>query len=601
MNDVIETKVKITDWKLLSRLFKYAKGQELKFIIAVVLMLIAVGLDLLLPLLLGRAAGILDSEVMDFSFNKIIFIVVMYAVCLILSNIILYFQSMILQKTGQRIIYKVREDIFSHIEKFSANQFNTIPVGKLVTRVNNDTNTLNELYTSVIINLLKSVFSIAGALGAMFALHVHLTLYILALSPILVIISIFFRKKSRSAYRDVRTNLTNVNTFLSENLSGMKVTQIFNQESKKMNEFSDRNDKLKKSGLKEIFIFGVFRPSIYVIYISALTLVLWFGGDSYLGNNMQWIRSVITIEILIAFIQLIDKLFNPIQQLAEQFNILQSAFASAEKIFSVLDTTPEVVDEEDAIELEELEGNIEFKNVWFKYIEDEWILKDVSFKINANDTVAFVGATGSGKTTILSLIVRNYDIQKGQILIDGIDIKKIKISSLRKNIGQMLQDVFLFSGTIMSNIQMKEESITEEDVIEACKYVNANSFIEDLPEKYNEEVRERGNNFSSGQRQLLSFARTLVHKPKIMILDEATANIDTETEVLIQDSLEKMMSIGTMLMVAHRLSTIQHADKIIVLSKGEIIEVGTHQELLKRRGQYYKLYQLQYQQKETEI
>jgi len=595
MNDTYEvTKVKITDFKLLKRLFKYAKGEELKFVLAIILMLVAVGLDLLLPLLLGRAAGFLDK---GRPFVDIIWVVVAYAICLIISNIILYFQSMILQKTGQKIIYKIREDIFSHIETFSANQFNTIPVGKLVTRVTNDTNTLNELYTSVIINLLKSVFSIAGALGAMFALHATLTLYVLALSPVLIVISYIFRKKSRKAYREVRTNLTNVNTFLSENLSGMKVTQIFNQEAKKKNEFSDRNTKLKKSGFKEILIFGIFRPSIYVIYISALALVLWFSGISFVDN---WLVHIITIEILIAFIQLIDRLFNPIQQLAEQFNILQSSFASAEKIFTILDTAPEVVDDEDAIELENLEGKIEFKNVWFKYIEDEWILKDVSFKINANDTVAFVGATGSGKTTILSLIVRNYDIQKGQILIDGIDIKKIKISSLRKNIGQMLQDVFLFSGTILSNIQMREESITEEDAIEACKYVNADTFIDELPNKYHEEVRERGNNFSSGQRQLLSFARTLVHKPKIMILDEATANIDTETEVLIQDSLEKMMNIGTMLMVAHRLSTIQHADKIIVLSKGEIVEEGTHQELLKNRDQYYKLYQLQYQQKETE-
>lgn len=598
MNDAVESKVKITDTKLLGRLFKYAKGEELMFILAVFMMLVAVGLDLLLPLLIGKAAGILDSNVIDF--NKIIWIIVIYTVSLIISNIFLYYQSMILQKTGQRIIFKVREDVFSHIQKFSSNQFNNIPVGKLVTRVTNDTNTLNELYTSVIINLLKNIFSIAGALGMMLMLHVQLTLFVLALSPILLIISYIFRKISRKAYREVRNNLTDVNTFLSENLSGMKVTQIFNQESKKQGEFRYRNTKLKKSSLKEIFVFAIFRPSIYVIYISALVLVLWFSGESYLGN-MSLIKSLISIEILIAFIQLIDKLFNPIQQLAEQFNILQSAFASAEKIFAVIDTVPEIVDSEDAIELEDMQGDIEFKNVWFKYIEDEWILKDVSFKINARDTVAFVGATGSGKTTILSLIVRNYDIQKGQILIDGIDIKNIKISSLRSNIGQMLQDVFLFSGTIKSNIQMKEESITDEDVIKACEYVNANSFIEELPNKYDEEVRERGNNFSSGQRQLLSFARTLVHKPKVMILDEATANIDTETEVLIQDSLEKMMNIGTMLVVAHRLSTIQHADKIIVLSKGEIIEEGTHQKLLRMRGQYYKLYQLQYKRRETTI
>mgnify|MGYP000982538867 CR=1 FL=1 len=596
MNDLTDLKIKITDRRLLSRLIKYAKGQEIRFLLAVILMLVAVALDLLLPVLMGKAAGFLDSE--EINFTKIVYVIIAYAICLVLSNVILYFQSIILQKAGQDIIYKVREDVFSHIESFSANQFNSVPVGKLVTRVTNDTNTLNELYTSVIINLLKDFFSVVGAIGTMFALHKTLTLYILALSPILAFLTILFQKISRKAYREVRNSLTDVNAFLSENLSGMKITQIFNQEDKKREQFKNRNNKLKKSSIKEIYVFAVFRPSIYVVYVSALVLVLWFSGETFLGN-FHFIKEIITIEILISFIQLIDRLFNPIQQIAEQFEILQSAFASAEKIFSILDIEPEIVDSPDAIELETIKGDIEFKNVWFKYKEDEWVLKDVSFKINANEVVAFVGATGSGKSTILSLIVRNYDIQKGQILIDGIDIKKIKISSLRRNIGQMLQDVFLFSGTIMSNIKMKEDEISDAEVIEACKYVNADKFIEELPKKYYEEVRERGNNFSSGQRQLLSFARTIVHKPKVMILDEATANIDTETEVLIQNSLEKMMNIGTMIIVAHRLSTIQHADKIIVLSKGEIIEQGSHQELLKLRGHYYKLYQLQYRHKEN--
>lgn len=596
MNEYInEQPTRLSDKKLIARLFAYTKGNQKSFIISIFLMLIAVALDLVLPLLLGKAAGILERDVIDF--NLIINLIVIYAVCLVIATFTQYFQAMILQKAGQKIIYNVREDVFSHIQKFSAAQFNNIPVGKLVTRVTNDTNTLNEMYTSVIINLLKSVFTIIGVIVAMLLVNVKLTLLVLALSPILVIISIIFRKLSRKAYRQVRNNLTNVNTFLSENLSGMKIIQVFNQEDKKLEEFKERNNKLKKSSLKEIFVFGVFRPSIYVIYISALVLVLWFGGNSAIGD-LSVLKQLVTIEVLIIFIQYIDRLFNPIQQLAEQFNILQSAFASSEKIFSILDTIPEIQDEEDAIELEDMRGEIEFKNVWFSYLPGEWILQDVSFKISPGETVAFVGATGSGKTTILGLIVRNYDIQKGEILIDGIDIKKIKVSSLRKNIGQMLQDVFLFSGTVFSNIQMKEDSITEKDVIEACEYVNANHFIEQLPNGYQEEVRERGNNFSSGQRQLLSFARTIVHQPKVMILDEATANIDTETEVLIQESLEKMMNIGTMLMVAHRLSTIQHANKIIVLQKGVIVEVGTHQELLKKRGQYYKLYQLQYQKKE---
>lgn len=593
MNE-LDNKVKITDRNLLRRLIGYTRGELFNFILSISLMIVAVGLELVGPYLLAESAEILTQD--NIIFRKIIIIVIIYGITVIANIIISYFQAMILQKTGQRIIYKVREDIYSHILHFSANQFNNQPVGKLVTRVTNDTNTLNEMYTSVIINLLKNVFSIIGVVAAMFYLHARLTLIVLTISPILLIVSIVFRKISRKAYRQVRNNLTNVNSFLSENISGIKVTQVFNQEEKKLNQFRERNDALKKSSLKEIFAFGVFRPSIYVIYMSALVLVLWFSGNSNLGVS-GFLKTAITIKVLVAFIQYIDRLFNPIQQLAEQFNVLQSSLASAEKIFQILDTAPEIIDKEDAIELEDVKGEIEFKNVWFKYVEDEWILKDVSFKINAKETIAFVGATGSGKTTILSLIVRNYDIQQGQILLDGIDIRDIKLSSLRSQFGQMLQDVFLFSGTIFSNIQMREESITQEDVEEACKYVNADRFIENLPNKYNEEVRERGNNFSSGQRQLLSFARTVVHKPKIMILDEATANIDTETEVLIQDSLEKMMNIGTMLMVAHRLSTIQHADKIIVLQKGEIIEEGTHQELLKKRGQYYKLYQIQYQQK----
>lgn len=582
MNEQINEKVRLNDKKLIRRLFSLMKGQIRTFIIAIILMIVTVGIDLVMPLLLGRAVGILKADVIDFSW--IIYIVIAYAIGLAISSFIQYKQSMVLQWAGQKIIFKVRNDIFSHIESFSTAQFNNVPVGKLVTRVTNDTNTLNEMYTSVLINLVKDSFSVIGAIAFMFFVNVQLTLYVLAVSPVLLFVSYMFRKLSRKAYRDVRNNLTNVNAFLSENISGMKVTQVFNQENKKINEFRKRNEALKKSSIQEILIFGLFRPFIYVLYITAMSLILWFGG-----------KNAIKIEIIISFMQYIDKLFNPIQQLAESFNVLQSAFASSEKIFSIMDTKPEIVDEPDAIELDSMRGEIEFRHVWFSYLPGEWILKDVSFKVNAGETAAFVGATGSGKTTILSLIVRNYDIQQGKILIDGIDIRKIKIASLRKHIGQMLQDVFLFSGTVSDNIRMNEESINDGDIIEACRYVNAEHFISKLPKQYEEEVRERGNNFSSGQRQLLSFARTVVHKPKVMILDEATANIDTETEVLIQDSLEKMMNIGTMLMVAHRLSTIQHADKIFVLQKGVIIEQGTHQELLKKRGHYFKLYQLQYQ------
>lgn len=580
-------KVNLTDKRIISRLLGYAKSQKKTFLVALAMMVISVGFDLLLPILLGSAAKILGEDVIDF--NRIIFIVIAYAVCLAVMFVIQYFQGMSLQKAGQKIIYDVREQVFSHIENYSIGQINSLPVGKMVTRITNDTNTLNEMYTSVIMNLLKDSLTVAGVIIAMLLVDVKLSLYVLAVCPLLVFITVIFRKYSREAYREVRKNIASINAFLSENISGMKITQVFNQEEKKLKEFREKNKTLKKSSLRETFIFGVFRPMIYVLYVLTLILILWFGGKNVM------LQIGLTFEVIIIFYQYLEKLYTPIQQLAEQFNVLQSAFAAAEKIFEVLDKTPEIVDEQDAMPLTDLKGEIEFKNVWFSYIEGEWILKDVSFKILPGETVAFVGATGSGKTTILSLIVRNYDIQKGQILIDGVDIKKIKIASLRSGIGQMLQDVFLFSGTVSSNIRMREESITDSDIQQACEYVNADKFIMGLPNGYQEEVRERGNNFSSGQRQLLSFARTVVHKPKIMILDEATANIDTETEVLIQNSLEKMMNIGTMLVVAHRLSTVQHANKIIVLQKGTIIEEGTHQELLKKRGQYYKLYQLQYQ------
>ena len=429
-------------------------------------------------------------------------------------------------------------------------------------------------------------------------MNYDLTLMVLCFVPFIVLFTLIFRKFSRRAYRRVKDGTTDINTYLSENLSGMKITQIFNNEDKKLSEFREKNNFLKKARSQEILVFSIFRPIVYMLYITSVMCLLYFGGRGAIKGTV-FLGQVITSGTLVSFYMYISKFFNPIQSLAEQFNWLQSAFASAEKVFTIMDMEPEVVDEPDAIELEHIKGEITFDHVWFAYEEEEWILKDVSFHVNPKETVAFVGATGAGKTTILSLVCRNYDIQRGRILVDGIDIRKIKIQCLRSHFGQMLQDVFLFAGTIRSNIVLRREDLTDEEIMEACRYVNADHFIDRLPEGLDEEVRERGNNFSAGQRQLLSFARTIIHKPDVMILDEATANIDTETEQLIQDSLEKMMNIGTMLIVAHRLSTIQHSDKIIVINHGEIVESGNHFELLEKRGAYYELYKLQYEGEEA--
>ncbi len=582
---------KMKDSVITKRLLAYARPFLGKFILVLFLMLFTVIVDVVGPLITGEVINMLGSD--NIVYEHVLFLILAYVAFILISNGVAYVQAITLQKVGQSIIYDIRKDVFVHIENLAIAQINKTPIGKLVTRVTNDTNTLSEMFTNSLVNLVRNFATIIFVVIAMFISNVKITLIILSVTPFVVLFTIFFQKISRKAYRAYRTNLSNMNAFLSENLSGMKITQMFNQEEKQYKDFKDRNTRLEKSNLKSIITFGVFRPTMYLLYVLAVILVVYFGSLETLSNPFFLAGLVYT------FYQFVSKLFNPIQQLADQFNTIQSAFASSERIFEILDTESEILDSEDALEINEFKGKIEFKNVWFAYEENEWILKDVSFVVEPKETVAFVGATGAGKTTILSLIVRNYDIQKGQILIDGIDIKKIKLSSLRKNIGQMLQDVFLFSGTIKSNIQMRDESITDEEIYNACEYVNANHFIEKLDNKYDEEVRERGNNFSSGQRQLLSFARTIVHKPQIMILDEATANIDTETEVLIQESLEKMRNIGTMLIVAHRLSTIQHADKIVVLRHGEIQEIGNHQELLKKKGQYYDLYRIQYENKKN--
>ena len=582
------------DSEILKRLLRYAKPHIGQFIIVGLLMVFSIAYSVISPRLMGFIIKFLDTE---FEMGELLLYIGAYALILITSLVFQYIQAILLQKIGQKILSALREDVFSHIESLSHAQLNHMPVGKLVTRVTNDTNAISMMFTQILTNLIKNIFLVVAIVVAMFMLNYALTLMVLCFVPFIFFFTLIFRKFSRRAFRRVKDGTTDINTFLSENLSGIKIIQIFNQEERKKKEFVSKNNKLGKAMMDQIFVFSVFRPIIYMLYISSVLCLFYFSAKGYI-DNVAFLGQIITADVLVSFYMYIQTFFDPIQNLADQFNRLQSAFASAEKIFTIMDMKPDVVDSDGAIELENVEGNIEFKNVWFAYEGEEWVLKDVSFKIKAKDTVAFVGSTGSGKTTILGLICRNYDIQKGQILIDGVDIKNIKISSLRRHFGQMLQDVFLFSGTIRSNIVLREDSFTDEEIMAACKYVNADHFIDRLKDGLDEEVRERGNNFSAGQRQLLSFARTIIHKPSVMILDEATANIDTETEILIQDSLEKMMNIGTMLIVAHRLSTIQHADNIIVLSHGEIIEQGNHFELLAKRGRYYDLYMLQYQKEQ---
>lgn len=599
----------MSDREIIKRTWPYVKPYAKKIGLVLFVMLIMIVLELLGVTLPGYVTSSLGNLVKEFSDGSIrlsnmqkVFEICMAVLIVNLANsLLLYITTMSLQRIGQSIIYDLRIMVFEHIDNMSIAQINEIPVGTLVTRVTSDTNALSDLFTNTIVQLIKNLLLLIGVIVVMYLIDWRMASIMMLFLPIIAISSLIFRKLSRSNYRRVRKSFSVMNAFLNENISGMKITQIFNQEKQKEAEFKRLNAEIVKTRKTDIKIFATYRPFITLLYYAAFALV--FGYGTYfcicygivawplLGSYI----SLSVIGIIEIFYSLVGRFFNPIQTLADQLNALQKAFTSCERLYNLLDIKPDFRNRENALEIEHFNGDIEFKNVWFAYKEGEWILKDVSLHIKPKQVVAFVGATGAGKTTILQLIVRNYDIQKGQILIDGIDIRDIDIKCLRRGIGQMLQDVFLFSGSIKSNINLRDDSIPDADIVEACKYVNADQFIDKLPKGLDEEVLEGGNNFSSGQRQLLSFARTVVHHPQILILDEATANIDTETEKIIQDSLLKMMNIGTMLIVAHRLSTIQHADNIICLQKGQIIEQGNHQDLLKQKGYYYNLYRLQYE------
>lgn len=602
---------KMSDLEIIKKTWPYVKPYVWKLVGVLLIMLLMIALDLassILPGTITSQLGVISEKFIETpNLLKLSDMYMTFALCItalivtVMNNVFIYITTMALQRIGQEIIYNMRMIVFEHIDNMSIAQINDIPVGSLVTRVASDTNQLSDLFTNTIVNLIKNMLMLVGVTVVMFAIDWRVSLILVAFMPIILISSWIFRNKSRANYRKVRHSFSVMNAFLNENISGMKITQIFNQEEQKETEFERLNDEIIKNRKTDIKIFAAYRPFVTLVYYIALALVLGFGVYFCLKYGVVSLSFIglSTIGVIQIFYSLVSKFFNPIQNLADQLNALQKAFTSCERLYNLLETKPDFRDKESAIEIEHFNGDIEFKNVWFAYKENEWVLKDVSFHILPKQVVAFVGATGAGKTTILQLIVRNYDIQKGQILIDGHDIKDIKIKSLRKGIGQMLQDVFLFSGTIKSNISLRDDEISDEAIIEACKYVNADSFINKQESGLDTEVNEGGSNFSSGQRQLLSFARTVVHKPQILILDEATANIDTETEKIIQDSLLKMMNIGTMLIVAHRLSTIQHADNIICLQNGKIVEQGNHQSLLKNHGYYYNLYRLQYQDQEV--
>lgn len=596
MRDFVENHEAHEDVKLLRRVLRYFKPYTGKFIWAFVLMIVTTFTNMVLPLASGLAIDIMVDPA--YSFEQKVMIVVIGSIILLfitaISIVIGYYQNIMLQKIGQKITDQLRIEVFDHIESLSIGQINQLPVGKLVTRATNDPGNISEMFTNTIVNLIRSILMMIVIAIIMFIIEWRMALVTMVVVPLIYLATVMFRRYSRSAYRSVRNSVSEINAFLSENLSGMKITQVFNQEQKKVKQFTEINQKLKKSYFKEIYVFSVYRPLIFLLASAATVVTIYFGIQSIFSG-------LLSIGLFVSYYVYVGQFFEPIQQIAEQFNSLQNGFASAEKIFDVLDTKPDIVDDDDALVLDKFTGSIEFKDVWFSYIPDEWVLKGISFKVEPNETIALVGATGSGKTTILQLLVRNYDIQKGQILIDGIDIKRIKRASLRSFVGQMLQDVFLFSGTIRDNITLRDNAISDEEIKKASDYVGLDHALAKLPEGLNHEVRERGNNFSSGERQLISFARAVIYKPSVMTLDEATANIDSETEAIIQNSLAKMMNISTMLIVAHRLSTVQHCNKILVMQKGEIKEAGNHQELLKKKGLYYNLYQLQYDRKESTV
>lgn len=586
-----EVVTKPYDPKIMKRLLGYAKPYTPLIALSVLMILAVTGARLLQPYLVKVAIddyiNVYHGSRASYAVNGVIHIGKVYLLIILISFILNYLQIYIMQMVGQRIIYNMRQQIFTHIQGLSLSFFDKNPVGRLVTRVTNDTDTLSEMYANVISNLFNDLFIIVGIVIMMFSLNNFLALISLALSPLIIVTAFYYRKYATQAYREVRVRLARINAYLAEHINGMKIVQVFHRENKTFDDFMNINRNYYKANMQQLLVFAIFRPFMDLLYSLSLALLIWYGGGLVSRNLLEF-------GVLYAFVNYVGQFFQPVFDLSEKYDILQAAMASSERIFMLLDTNEKIENPVEPVSLTDARGEIEFKNVWFAYNGDEWVLKDINFHVKPGETVAFVGATGAGKTSIISLLSRFYDIQKGEILIDGVNIKDMAQQDLRRHIGIVMQDVFIFTGDIKSNIRLNNDSITDEQVEEAARCVNADSFIRNLPGNYEAKVAERGATISSGQRQLLAFARALAFDPEILVLDEATANIDTETELLIQDALKRLTAGRTTLVVAHRLSTIQHADRIIVMHHGRIREMGTHQELLAKKGLYYQLYQLQY-------
>jgi ATP-binding cassette subfamily B protein len=579
---------KAYDAKLMKRLLAYVKPYKMYVIFAILLNIIVAALGPLRPYLTKIAV---DDYIFNSDYYGLLYISLALFGTLMLQAVIQYFLTYYTQYLGQRTLYDLRTQIFNHTQRLALKFFDRTPIGRIVTRATNDVEALGELFSSGIVMVFSDVFIILWILAFMFFMDVELSLVTLSVLPVLIYGTFLFRRKVRERYRDVRLHLARLNSYMQEHVTGMSAVQIFNKEEDELKKFSSINNDYRIANIKSIFYYALFYPSVEILSSVAVGLIIWYGGG-------EVIQGALTIGVLFAFIQYTEMFFRPIRDLSEKYNIMQTAMASSERIFKLLDNETFVKNPEKPVKIEKLDGKIEFKNVWFAYNDEDYVLKDISFSINPGETIAIVGHTGAGKTSIINILTRFYDINKGEILVDGINIESVDKKELRQHISSVLQDVFLFSGDIESNINLAKEDISFEKVSEAASIVGANEFIDSLPNKYSEEVKERGATLSVGQKQLISFARALAFDPKILILDEATSSIDTETEQLIQKAISKLLVGRTAIVIAHRLSTIQTADKIIVLHKGEIRETGNHQELLAKRGIYYKLYQLQYKDQE---